>query len=96
MGSVLIWDVGPGLAPGQAAPRGGPTVELGHYRDYWQLCTRARESYNEALGSVSSADCAIAGARLFILPANKRDCAAHGGEQPIHSESHDDFEVYSR
>ncbi len=29
-GSALIWDVGPGLAPAQAAPRGGPTIDLGH------------------------------------------------------------------
>jgi hypothetical protein len=30
-GSALIWDVRPGLAPALAAPRGGPTTDLGHY-----------------------------------------------------------------
>ena len=34
LGSVLIWDVGPGLAPArpEAAPRGGPAFKSGHYR----------------------------------------------------------------
>jgi len=30
-GSVLKWDVGPGLAPAKAPLRGGPTVDLGHH-----------------------------------------------------------------